>query len=149
MKGTYCVVLELAEDRRIRVGAFGTHRFPAGVYAYVGSALSGIEQRVARHVRKVKKNRWHVDYLLGKGTVQSIIAIPSMDKGTECAVARALLASAGAKIVVKGFGSSDCRCESHLVYFGAEDPAWVSESVAKMIAMLSCVYPSRTDARRE
>jgi sugar fermentation stimulation protein A len=149
VKGTYCLVLELPEDARVRVGALGVCEFPAGVYVYVGSAMSGIEQRVARHVRRTKKRRWHIDYLLDRTTVLSIVAIPSQTKDTECAIARAFMSSEGSRVIVRGFGSSDCRCESHLFHFGAEDPAWASEIVAKTVAMLSCVYPSYVGSERE
>ena len=149
MKGTYCLLLDLPDEARIRVGALGMRRFPAGMYVYVGSALSGIEQRVARHARKTKKKRWHADYLLAKANVISIIAIPSQTKETECAVARALLTSEGAGVVVEGFGSSDCDCESHLIHFGSEDPAWVSEAVSRTLTMLPCIYPSNAAAGRE
>jgi Uri superfamily endonuclease len=149
VKGTYCLVIDLLRDSRLRVGAIGTHRFPAGVYVYIGSALSGIEHRVSRHVRKMKKRRWHIDYLLEQATVLAVIAIPSQIKDTECAVAQALMASEGADIAVKGFGSSDCGCPAHLLYFGREDPAWISEQISKTIAMLSCIYPSNTGSGRE
>jgi len=149
MKGTYCLVLDLPDEARIRVGALGMQRFPSGTYVYVGSALSGIEQRISRHVRKAKKKRWHIDYLLDKANLLSTIAIPSQSKDTECEVARALLKSDGAFTVISGFGSSDCHCESHLIHFGGDDPVWVTENVARTVAMLSCVYPTRTGAGRE
>ncbi len=149
MKGTYCLVLELRDDAQIRVGALGARRFPAGVYVYVGSALSGIEQRVARHARKAKKKRWHIDYLLARADLHATIAIPSQTKDTECAAVRALMSTEGARAVAPRFGSSDCGCDSHLIRFGAENPEWVCETVARTIAMLSCVYPSKTGAGRE
>lgn len=144
MKGIYCLVLDLPEKQGIRVGSLGLKEFPAGVYVYVGSAMSGVEQRVARHTRKSKKKRWHIDYLLDRTEVVSVIAIPSQTKDTECAVARALLRVEGSRTPVVGFGSSDCRCDSHLIHFGSEDPAWVSEAVARTLSMLSCVYPIST-----
>lgn len=148
MKGTYCLIVDLPSASRLRVGALGTVSFPTGVYVYVGSALSGIETRVARHTRRTKKLRWHIDYLLRKATVISTIAVPTGSKDTECAVAKALLRSEGASVVAEGFGSSDCDCPSHLIYFGAGDREWIAESVAREVAMLACVYPS-SSARRE
>jgi sugar fermentation stimulation protein A len=115
-------------------------RFPAGIYVYVGSALSGIENRVSRHRSTRKKRRWHIDYLLDKAEVVSVIAIPSERKSIECDVAKTLIACEEAAVPVKGFGSSDCGCESHLVFFGDNDPEWVAEAVTMRISMLASVY---------
>jgi Uri superfamily endonuclease len=149
VKGSYCIVFDLQNDTKVRVGARGVHEFPSGIYAYVGSALSGLEKRVARHLRPEKKKRWHIDYLIQKGEVMSTIAVPSDSKQTECAITSALLKSSGARIVMQGFGSSDCACPTHLVYFGPEDPELVMEEVARTVAMLSCFCPKRTGDGRE
>lgn len=149
VKGTYCLILELPEERRIRVGARGFRTFPRGTYVYVGSALAGIERRIARHMRSSKKKRWHIDYLLDKALVVSTVAMHSGSKRAECEVARALLASEGAEVIMRRFGSSDCGCPSHLIYFGAEDRAWVAESVVRAVAVLACAYPAVAGRERE
>lgn len=142
-------MLELPEDAKIKVGAKGSQKFSHGVYVYVGSAQSGLEQRVARHMRSEKRHRWHIDYFLDKAELVSTIMIPSGFKATECQIARTLLGLRGAKCVVDGFGSSDCDCPTHLIYFRDEDSGWVSEEVARTMAMLPCVYPQRTGPKRE
>ena len=147
MRGTYCLLILLPCASKIRVGALGTHGFPPGLYVYVGSALGGIERRVARHAKKGKKLHWHIDYLLRRGRIVSTIAVPSERRATECAVASALAAADGAKCVLPGFGSSDCRCMSHLLYFGDMDPDWVAETVAMRIAMLDTAYPRRSPSK--
>ena len=65
-KGTYALVLHLECTEEITVGKLGMFTFPAGYYLYVGSALGpgGLEARLARHRRRGKKLRWHIDYLL-------------------------------------------------------------------------------------
>lgn len=141
MKGTYCLIIQNPRDWKIQVGSLGRVLFPAGTYVYVGSALGGIEQRVGRHVARRKTLRWHIDYLLAKSEVISTVHIPSDSKKTECDVASTLLASEGARIVSKGFGSSDCGCESHLIYFGEADFDWVAETIAMCISMLPSIYP--------
>ena len=143
------MIFDLQNDTKVRVGAKGVHEFPSGVYAYVGSALSGLEQRVARHLRPDKKRRWHIDYLIENGEVISTIMVPSISKQTECAIASALLRSPGAQVVMQGFGSSDCACPTHLVYFGPEDPEWVTEEVTRAVSMLSCFCPEKTGNGRE
>jgi Uri superfamily endonuclease len=51
MKGSYILLLELTKSQNITVGRLGILLFLKGVYAYVGSALNGIEARVKRHLR--------------------------------------------------------------------------------------------------
>ena len=93
--------------------AFGRRReayFRRGYYAYVGSAMNGLEARVNRHLRKDKKRHWHIDYLLEKATVTRVILAES-ERRNECAVAESLQ---GRFDSVPGFGCSDCQCRSHL-----------------------------------
>ena len=142
MKGTYVLVIELPEDDRIRVGALGVVAFPRGHYAYVGSAQRGIEQRVSRQKSKRKKKRWHIDYLLCKGEVVSTVLIPLGGKDMECRVAQALMDTRGVRVVARGFGSSDCRCGSHLFYFGPTDEAQRPlEDALSKLCTLESVYP--------
>ena len=140
MRGTYCLVIELPEKSRIRVGSLGMKDFEAGLYVYVGSALSGIEQRVRRHKSGTKKKKWHIDYLLEKANVISVIAIPSDEKSVECAMASLLTRCEGATLPVKGFGSSDCSCVSHLIYLGDSDPEWIAEEVGMRISLFPGMY---------
>jgi sugar fermentation stimulation protein A len=142
MKGTYAIVMELPERARLKVGSLGTFDFPQGYYAYVGSAQRGIEQRVSRHMRREKPLRWHVDYLLARAEVVSRLLIPFGGKDMECVVAKTLIDVEGARIVARGFGSSDCRCESHLVYLGAsEDAPRVLEEALSRLCTVESVYP--------
>lgn len=140
MRGTYCIVIDLPKDARISVGSLGTREFKAGIYVYVGSALSGIEKRVGRHRSDVKRTRWHIDYLLTEADVMSVIAIPTSEKSVECAMAESLLACEHATIPVRGFGSSDCACDSHLLFFGDSDPEWIAEEIAMRVSMFPGLY---------
>lgn len=134
------MVIMLPRASRLRVGSLGIVEFPAGAYVYVGSALGGIEQRVARHMRPSKRMRWHIDYLLRKGRVISVFSVPSEKKSTECALATALATVDGAA-VYPGFGSSDCRCVSHLIHFGETELEQVMETISMKLAMLDSAYP--------
>src|SRR4030065_2458585 len=136
MRGTYCLIMSLAEDSRVRIGSLGMKDFPAGIHVYVGSALSGIESRASRHRSSKKKRRWHIDYLMERAEVLSVIAIPTDLKSTECAVVRALEACEGAMVPVDGFGSSDCGCRSHLISFPDADPEWGAETISMRLSML-------------
>ncbi|WP_251342656.1 GIY-YIG nuclease family protein [Haloplanus halophilus] len=112
--GTYTLVLELPRAVDVTVGALGRHRFPAGAYAYTGSALgSGGFARVDRHRRVAAgehdTRHWHVDYLTGHPATGLVTAVTSAGVDAECAVATRLPEGP-----VAGFGASDCGCRSHL-----------------------------------
>ncbi len=97
------------------MGKLENLNFKGGYYVYVGSALNNIDARVNRHLKDEKKLFWHVDYLLNspEAYVFEVILERSGEKW-ECDVA--FLISKGG-ISVDKFGSSDCKCDSHLFYF--------------------------------
>jgi Uri superfamily endonuclease len=112
MRGIYLLHIIVERDQEIAVGALGRVAFPAGAYVYVGSAQGGLEKRTARHRRTRKKRRWHIDYLLSaRGVSLRDVVYAEAGREKECEVARLLAATARP---VRGFGSSDCGCVSHL-----------------------------------
>jgi sugar fermentation stimulation protein A len=113
--GNYLILLELLESRRVETGALGTIGFKKGWYVYSGSARKNLSARISRHLRKEgKQKHWHIDYLTPYAA--RIKALPVMSyRNLECDLAGEL-ARLGGKPVA-GFGSSDCRCTSHLFYF--------------------------------
>lgn len=127
-KGTYTLIVFLSKEAQLKVRKLGTQRFPAGYYAYTGSALgtgaSSLKQRVTRHLQKRKQKFWHIDFLLAheNATVTAVIAAQTSRKA-ECNMNLSVKKELGAKIPVVGFGASDCKqnCESHLLYFGEEN----------------------------
>ncbi len=123
MKGIYILVMELRKDSKLRIGALGPVSFPKGFYAYVGSAMGGLEQRINRHLGKSKKLHWHIDYLLKKSQIKKVIVKETSSKSEECRTAGMVKSTGG--IPVLGFGCSDCRCQSHLFYF-KESPVFAA-----------------------
>jgi Uri superfamily endonuclease len=117
--GVYQLHLYLPRAARLKIGKLGVFLFPAGRYVYTGSALSGLANRLARHQRQEKKLHWHIDFLLRHARIERIVAVPTQER-RECALNRELLQQHGAQIIVRGFGSSDCRCPAHLVYLSEE-----------------------------
>ena len=112
LKGIYTLLTKLDASQAITIGKRGIISFPAGYYVYVGSALNGIEVRVARHLKKEKPLHWHIDYFLQKAQVKEIIA-GSTEKKMECTIASHI----GRKLTpVPHFGCSDCRCTGHLYF---------------------------------
>lgn len=120
-KGIYCLVIKLNPGCNIEIGRLGTFPFVSGFYVYVGSAQNNLTHRIERHLRKEKKTHWHIDYLLQYGNVVSILRYPGK-KREECVLSRKLQKAEGAMTPVKGFGSSDCSCISHLHFF-RDNPA--------------------------
>ncbi|WAI00115.1 GIY-YIG nuclease family protein [Methanogenium organophilum] len=116
-KGIYCLIL-YTEGAIASVGALGEVVFPAGWYIYVGSALGpGGLARVARHIRlfhgdSTSPPRWHIDYLLtdNQFVLERVISAETTER-LECTLAQRLGYDG-----VKGFGCSDCRCTTHLLY---------------------------------
>jgi Uri superfamily endonuclease len=123
-KGFYQLVLYLNKKSKIKIGKKGEYLFPKGYYIYTGSAQNYLEARVKRHLRKDKSKFWHIDYLLPYCKILKVIANNEKQKEveTECRLNQSLLELKDARIVMKGFGSSDCRCPSHLVYFKKANP---------------------------
>ena len=119
--GIYSLTIKLDKDITIRIGELGKCVFPKGFYIYTGSGKRNLSQRVERHKRRDnKKLRWHIDYFLNsKSTHIEDIFILKDSKLSECSLNKRVLSKKGAEIVIKGFGSSDCKagCGSHLVYF--------------------------------
>ncbi len=117
-KGSYILAYRNTRCRRISVGALGTIAFDAGYYLYCGSGMGDLFARIERHRRKSPVRHWHVDYLKDGMTMTAHLPVAG-DQPGECGLA-AGLASLGGK-PVPGFGSSDCRCGSHLFHF-SENP---------------------------
>ncbi|NLK25848.1 MAG: GIY-YIG nuclease family protein [Euryarchaeota archaeon] len=112
--GAYLLLLRLDEPSELVIGALGPIFFEAGDYVYVGSAMGGLEQRVARHLRSKKKLQWHIDYLLQAAVHREALLVPS-SSAVECVLANVVATLPGATMV-RRFGCSDCRCPSHLFH---------------------------------
>jgi Uri superfamily endonuclease len=93
----------------------GEVSFKKGDYIYIGSAKGCLEARLQRHLKKEKRIFWHIDYLLKDERTQ-ISKIWMILKSIECETAEVFYRNPFTEIVRKGFGSSDCKCETHLFY---------------------------------
>jgi len=113
--GTYVLIVDLARDAAIEVGALGEMEFEAGTYAYVGSAFGpGGFSRVTRHRELAAGDRdarhWHIDYLLGDSAASLAEVVTYPDADLECRLAKDLPGDPVAQ-----FGASDCDCDAHLL----------------------------------
>ena len=110
----YTIYLRLDCDETIRIGKLGEYFFQKGTYIYVGSAKRNIVKRIQRHKEIEKKLHWHFDYLRPFGIITKIITYD--ERLGECALAEKIRKIEYGTLPIKGFGSSDCKCYSHLIY---------------------------------
>ena len=137
--GSYVLIMRLPEQTVLNIGKLGRFDFPAGWYAYAGSARGpgGLAARIAHHRRASKTPHWHIDHLRSRAELIAVWYTVGQQK-RECDWARALSELPGAGLVAPGFGASDCRCATHLLGFpgrpdrsvfagSVEDPLWGDE----------------------
>jgi len=112
MKGTYILLLECLSDCEITVGSLGKIRFEKGYYAYIGSAMNSLENRIKRHLSKNKRVFWHIDYLTTSEKFKiAKVFIKVSDKKEESDIAKTFEKEFK---YIEGFGSSDSNDKSHL-----------------------------------
>lgn len=121
-KGTYALTLYQASRCSLRVGRLGLHEFKRGYYLYIGSAFGsgGLAARIRHHVRPPHRPHWHIDYLRSVSRLKTVWVICSTVRSNvrlEHPWAAVVERMPDARIPVKGFGSTDCRCRTHLFYF--------------------------------
>ena len=112
MKGSYTLLIEVKEDIEIVIGKLGKLHFKKGFYVYVGSALNNLESRINRHLRTDKRIHWHIDYLLKCADIVNVFIKENLKK-EECRISNEFEKNLK---FLKGFGCSDCKCDSHLFY---------------------------------
>ncbi|MDH3691419.1 MAG: GIY-YIG nuclease family protein [Gammaproteobacteria bacterium] len=116
--GTYILLARCVSKHIIRIGKIGTLRTQTGYYAYVGSAFGpgGVRARLAHHTRVSHRRHWHMDYL--RPVVQIEAAWCSFDpKQQEHQWAELCSRLPNSHAPLNGFGSSDCKCDTHLFFF--------------------------------
>ncbi|MBN1244137.1 GIY-YIG nuclease family protein [Candidatus Bathyarchaeota archaeon] len=125
MKGIYVLIIQVGKDVNVDVGALGKIAFIKGLYAYVGSAQTNMEQRIKRHLRKEKRKFWHIDYLLDNDSAKIVkVFFKKASKTEECRIAKPI--DERSKPIC-GFGCSDCNCKSHL--FQIENYRFMQETM--------------------
>ncbi len=107
---TYILLIESYKERKVFIGILGKLNFSKGDYAYIGSAKKNLMSRIKRHLSNNKKKFWHIDYFLDRKTRIKEVWVSS--KEVECRMAKYFFKNGFPYI--KNFGSSDCRCRSHL-----------------------------------
>ena len=118
-KGTYVLIANLGELKRLRIGSLGEFDVIPGSYAYVGSAFGsgGLEARIHHHLASTAEPHWHIDYLLGAATPIEVWFTTARRK-LEHHWADLLEKAAKFRMPIPRFGSSDYHRSraSHLFY---------------------------------
>ncbi|MCA9973989.1 MAG: DUF123 domain-containing protein [Anaerolineales bacterium] len=167
--GAYVLRLVVARGVAVRFGRFrggAALPVPAGVYAYVGSALGGVGPRLLRHASRSqsephaihpvllarfavlglvrpgyraasKRLHWHVDYLLEETAVDlTHVLVVRSRQPLEARLADLLLAETAVAPLAAGLGATDFPGRTHLLRI-AESPNWWQAWVARTVRVLA------------
>ena len=116
--GTYALLLACRNTGTVGIGRLGTLRLQSGCYVYVGSAFGpgGLAARIKHHRRITTCPHWHMDYLRAVCDLVEIWFTPARGRH-EHSWARIMALMPDAEVPMRGFGSSDCDCRTHLFWF--------------------------------
>jgi len=132
-KGTYILLIEVHELKRIPVGRLGTFDLLPGFYAYVGSAFGsgGLRGRLTHHLEAAAAPHWHIDHLMRLATPLEVWFARS-DRKLEGDWVELLEHEPRFTCPIPRFGSSDYRRSrsSHL-FFSRRRPSffWFQQRV--------------------
>jgi len=128
IRGVYTLIIFVSSAMLLKIGGLGERKIEKGYYAYTGSALgngsSSLAGRISRHLKKSKRKRWHIDYLLhGEDVKIKAVLVMTTERRMECEINQHLMSKLKADIPIFNFGSSDCKmkCGSHLLYLGLDN----------------------------
>ena len=118
-KGTYVLIAQVRQMKRLAIGSLGQFDIVPGFYAYVGSGFGsgGLRGRIHHHLQSTAEPRWHIDYLLQVATpVEAWFS--TANRKLERHWAELLENAPGFCVPVRRFGSSDYHRSrtSHLFY---------------------------------
>jgi len=116
--GTYTLVFSSSIDKPINIGKLGTLFLKPGFYVYIGSAFGpgGLKARIKHHFNHSARPHWHLDYLRPALSVCEIWYTYDQTR-REHQWAEIHSQTRGSILPLPGFGSSDCRCLSHLFFY--------------------------------
>lgn len=119
LPGSYALIFHCPQAVSVEVGRLGNLRLEPGYYVYCGSAFGpgGVKSRTDHHRAISARPHWHLDYL--RPWMRLLQIWYTYDpQPREHQWAAELASLRGARMPFPGFGSSDCRCPSHLVRLG-------------------------------
>ena len=147
LPGVYTLLVSLGHPLIVKPGSLSTLMLKKAEYCYIGSALNGLHRRLKHHLSPKKRLHWHIDYLLKSAQV-STIYWANTTTPTECLLADGLVQLGLPSI--PGFGSTDCRCESHLFFSHTRNviPACLNRTFGSLGLKLSKFSPTKKSSHR-
>ena len=118
MPGTYALIFSGLKKGSVVIGKLGTLQLQPGFYIYFGSAFGpgGLKARIKHHFNPSSRPHWHLDYL--SPTLKACEIWYTYDQiRREHQWAKIHSQTRGVSLPLPGFGSSDCRCLSHLFFY--------------------------------
>jgi Uri superfamily endonuclease len=115
--GSYALLLQCERSATLEIGSLGSLHTRPGCYLYIGSAFGpgGVRARCRRHLQGGRPH-WHMDYLRPLCRLQAIWYTHDTNR-REHQWAALLAGHRCAQLPFPGFGSCDCDCASHLLWF--------------------------------
>ncbi len=107
-KGTYILIAQVSDIKRLKIGSLGEFDIVPGFFVYVGSAFGsgGLRARIGHHLKSTAEPRWHIDYLLQVATPVEVWFTTAARK-LEQPWAEFLKNVSGFRVPIVRFGSSD------------------------------------------
>ena len=117
--GTYILIAQVLQLKRLGIGSLGRFDIVPGFYAYVGRAFGsgGLRGRLGHHLESTAEPHWHIDYLLQVATPVEVW-LSTADRKLEHHWAELMEKAHGFRAPISRFGSSDYHRSrsSHLFY---------------------------------
>jgi len=131
--GTYILIAQVLQMKRLAIGNLGEFDIIPGFYAYVGSAFGsgGLSARIGHHLESTAEPHWHIDYLLQVATPVEVWFTPAGRK-LEHRWAELLEDAPGFRVPILRFGSSDYhRSRSSHLFYSKRRPSfrWFQQQV--------------------
>jgi Uri superfamily endonuclease len=120
MRGAYVLIIDLKQNRLLKLKSLGNLSIDKGTWIYVGSAMgmgsTNLENRIRRHFRSEKTIHWHIDHLLDSDSKIRASIWSESSSPVECAIVKSIDKMVDVNPGPRGFGSSDCKqkCWTHL-----------------------------------
>ena len=140
LRGTYTLLLACKRPFKLRIGKLGLTKVERGHYLYTGSALGtgavSLEQRIARHRKRNKHVKWHVDYLTvhHEITVVNVICT-EINERLECQINQQIMSNLNGEPIIRRAGASDCKCSAHLLSVRLLDSKTIMRRLKQIYAM--------------
>jgi len=137
-KGTYILIAQVLQMKRLAIGSLGQFDIVPGFYAYVGSGFGsgGLRGRIQHHLESTAEPHWHIDYLL-QVAVPVEVWFTTADRKLERHWADLMENAPGFRVPIPRFGASDYhRSRASHLFYSKRRPAfrWFQQEVMKAFA---------------